>query len=179
MATDDGAAAGFDPGRFWRLMSMRPIGAAVVAASHQGEPAGLLALSVSHLSAAPPCMLVSVGRSTSALATIKAAGSFAISWLPAAEAETAETFGGRRGLAGTERFAPGRWRQLASGAPVFADAVLALDCSLSTVFVHEDTEIIVGRIVQAATDEKAIPLVAYRGQYRGLALHDDHAEGGA
>lgn len=173
MSTPDTPTTGIDPGTFWRLMSMRPVGAAVVAASHSGMPAGLLALSVTHVAASPPTMLVCVGRSTSALATIKAAGSFAISYLPAGSHEIAEVFGGRRGLSGSDRFSVGQWTHLKTGAPVLANAVLALECRTSAVFVHEDTEIIVGRIEHCASSQAHAPLVAYRGSYRALALSDE------
>ena len=168
----DAPAKAIDPGTFWRLMGMRPVGAAVVAARHGDTPAGLLTLSVTHVAAAPPSVLVCVGRSTSALATIKAAGCFAISYLPAGAAEIAEVFGGRRGLSGAERFSVGQWTRLSTGAPVLADAVLALDCRVAAVFAHEDTEIIVGQIADHASAAAGAPLVAYGGRYRPLALSE-------
>ena len=156
-------------------MGMRPVGAAVVTASHDELPAGLLALSVTHVAASPPTMLVCVGRSTSALTTIKAAGHFAINYLPAGASEIAEVFGGRRNLSGADRFTVGRWApmaQWASAAPVLTDAVLALDCRVSAVFEYGDTEIIAARIEHFALDQNATPLFAYRGSYHAMSLAD-------
>jgi len=173
MLTYDKSTTEIDPRKFWRLMGMRPVGAAVVAASHLDVPAGLLALSVSHVTASPSSVLVCVGSNAGALPAIKAAGSFAISYVPADGAEIAEVFGGRRGLSGADRFASGQWLRLRTGAPVFADAVLALDCRVSATFVHEDTEIIVGHIVDYASNEERAPLIAYHGRYRALTLENE------
>lgn len=167
---------------FWRLMGMRPVSAAVVTASHDGLAAGLLALSVTHVSASPPTVLVCVGRSTSALATIKAANRFAVNYLPAGANEIAHVFGGRRNLSGADRFTVGSWARMAdwaSAAPVLADAVLALDCHVSTVFECGDTEIIAARIEGFALDQNATPLLAYRGGYQAMALPNDVELNGA
>jgi flavin reductase len=166
MSAQQDSSSDIGVGAFWRLMGMRPVGAAVVTASHDGVSAGLLALSVTHVSASPPTMLVCVGRSTSALSTIKAAHRFAINYLPAGANDIAETFGGRRQLSGAERFTVGRWAPnaaWASHAPVLADAVLALDCRVTAIFECGDTEIIAARIEHFALDDTATPLLAYRG----------------
>lgn len=159
-------------GTFWRLMGMRPVGAAVVTASHDGLPAGFLALSATHVSPSPPTMLVCVGRNTSALTTIKAAGCFAINYLPAGANEIAEVFGGRRHLLGADRFTIGQWAPMdgwGSPSPVLANAVLALDCRVGKIFECGDTEIIAAQIEHYALDQNATPLVAYRGSYHGMA----------
>lgn len=154
---------------FWRLMGARPVSVPVVAARGSDGPAGLLALSATHVTAAPPSMLVCVGQSTSALQTIKSSGAFAISYLPEGAEETAEIFGGRRGLSGANRFADGEWITMTTGAPVFAKAVLALDCRVSAIFVHEGTELVIGRIEDHATGERT-PLATLGGRYRGITL---------
>lgn len=167
----DGSSA-IDARTFWRLMGLRPVGAAVVTACHEGRPAGLLALSATHVAASPPTMLVSVARSTSALPTIRAAGRFAISYLPADAQAVADAFGGRTGLAGADRFSVGRWSPVASWdphTPVLEGAVLALGCRVEAVFATGETEIIVGRIEHHHGDDATAPLVAYRGGYQPMA----------
>lgn len=153
---------------FWTLMGARPVAVPVVAARDADGPAGLLALSATHVSAVPPTMLVAVGRSTSALKTIKASGAFSISYLPEGAQETADIFGGRKGLSGADRFAAGRWSTLTTGAPVFNVAVVVFDCRVDQVFAHHETELIVGRIVAHRTDAARRPLLSFRGAYAGL-----------
>lgn len=157
-----------DPKTFWKAMGSRPLGVPIVAAQGSEGPAGLLALSVSHVTASPPSMLVSVGHSTGALAAIKASGAFAISYLPEGAEEVAEIFGGRRGLSGAERFDAAQWTTGVTGAPVFAAATASFDCTVSAIFTHADTEIIVGRIESFTGEAKTAPLVMYGGRYRRL-----------
>jgi flavin reductase len=157
-----------DAKTFWMLMGARPVAVPVVAARDTQGPAGLLALSATHVSATPPTMLVAVGRSTGALNTIKASGAFSISYLPQGAEETADIFGGRRGLSGADRFAEGQWSTLSTGAPVFNDAVAVFDCRVDRIFENDGTDLIVGSIVAYRTDAERRPLLSFRGTYTGL-----------
>jgi flavin reductase (DIM6/NTAB) family NADH-FMN oxidoreductase RutF len=160
--------ADLDPGTFWRLMGARPVAVPVVAARGPDGPAGLLALSVSHVTASSPSMLVSVGAATGALAAIRASGAFAISYLPEGSEDIAETFGGRRGISGAHRFAGSPWIALRTGSPVLESAVAAFDCTVAATFVHADTQIIVGTIVAWSVSDDAVPMITHHGRYRGL-----------
>ena len=158
-----------DPKTFWRLMGSRPLGVPVVAARGPDGPAGFLALSVTHVSAQPPSMLVCVSRSTSALDAIRSSGAFAISYLPEGAEDVADIFGGRRGIAGADRFGQGQWKTGATGSPVFGAATATFECAVSATFSHDDTEIIVGRITAYSTDESVMPLVMFGGKFRKLS----------
>lgn len=157
-----------DPGAFWKLLGVRPVAVPVVAARDAEGPAGLLALSATHVSASPPTMLVAIGNSTSALKTVRNSGAFAISYLPEGAGEIADIFGGRRGLSGAERFGNAQWTTLATGSPVLADAVLALDCEVAQIFEHETTQLVVGRIVDSISDTSRRPLIFAAGRYTAL-----------
>ncbi|RWJ05684.1 flavin reductase family protein [Mesorhizobium sp.] len=159
-----------DPREFWSLMGSRPVSVPVVAAKGAEGPSGLLALSATHLSASPPTMLVCVGHTTSALKTIHHARSFAISYLPVGAEKVADIFGGRGGVAGSDRFVPDDWTTLETGAPVFSRAVAAFDCKVAATFTHTGTDIIVGEIVAYKVDQSAVPLISYRGAYRAVNL---------
>jgi flavin reductase (DIM6/NTAB) family NADH-FMN oxidoreductase RutF len=157
-----------DPGAFWKLLGARPVAVPIVAARDADGPAGLLALSATHVSASPPTMLVAIGNSTSALKTVRTSGAFAISYLPEGAGEIADIFGGRRGLSGAERFGTGQWTSLTTGSPVFTDAVLAFDCEVSRIFEHEMTQLVVGRIVDSVADSSRSPLLFAAGRYTAL-----------
>jgi flavin reductase (DIM6/NTAB) family NADH-FMN oxidoreductase RutF len=164
--TKDSDPSLIHPADYWKLLSNRPVSVPIVAAEDDKGPAGLLALSVSHVSAEPPAMSVAIGKSTSALATIIRAGCFAISYLPEEAAETAEIFGGRRKIDGSARFENEDWGRLTTGAPVFNRAVLALDCTLDRTFEYHGTVIAVG-IIRAYSINRDRPiLVSYGGGYR-------------
>lgn len=157
-----------DARAFWRLMGARPVGVPVVAASGPDGPAGFLALSVTHVSAEPPSMLVCVSQSTSALAAIRSSGAFSISYLPEGGEDIANIFGGRTGITGADRFAEGQWMTGVTGSPLLLGATASFECTVSASFPHEGTEIVVGRIAAWSTDEAAMPMVMFGGKPRGL-----------
>jgi flavin reductase (DIM6/NTAB) family NADH-FMN oxidoreductase RutF len=128
-----------DAAGFWKLLAVRPVAVPVVAARDGDGPAGLLALSATHVSAAPPTMLVAIAKDTSALKAVTASSAFAISYLPEGAAEIADIFGGRRGLSGADRFAHGQW-----------------------------TSLVVGRIVESGLDMRNRPLIFASGRYAAL-----------
>ena len=167
MARQDVLTSPGNPGDYWKLLAERPVSVPVVAARDANGPAGFLALSVSHVSANPPSMMVAIGKSTRALATIASAGSFSISYLPDDAIDTADIFGGRGRVEGAARFAEGEWITLATGAPIFGRAILALDCSLERTFEFHETIIAIGLIKASAMDSDQSALLSYRGRYAG------------
>lgn len=154
-----------DAKTFWRALGMRAIGAAVVTARGSAAPAGFLALSATHLTSDPPTMLISIGKKTSALATILEAKHFAINYLPAGTEELARNFGGQGPLKGADRFAPDQWTTLATGAPILKAAVGVLDCQLEETIERFETIIAIGRIAAYLQAENVSPLVTFHGSY--------------
>jgi len=153
---------------FWQAIGQRATGSTIVTARGVDGPAGFLGLSATHLSADPPLMLVSIDRRTSALAAVLASRHFAINWLGADDAALAEDFGGRGPAKGADRFAPGRWTTLVTGAPVLLGGAGAVDCTLEETIERGGTVIVIGRVAGVATGT-AEPLVHFRGGYRLLA----------
>ncbi len=150
---------------FWSLIGQRATGATVVTARDERGPAGFLGLSATHLCSDPPMLLVSIDGKTSALATILAAGHFAINILPREQAALADLFGGRGGVTGAGRFETTAWTRLTTGAPILPDALAALDCRLEETILRHGTTIAIGRIVDFARNPDAAPLVAFRGGF--------------
>lgn len=154
-----------DPRRFWKAIGQRATGSTIVAARSAAGPAGFLGLSATHVCADPPTMLVSADKRTSALATILEAKHFAISYLPAPAAALADIFGGKSHLKGASRFETADWTTLATGAPVLANAVGAIDCELVETIERHGTVLLLGRVVATTNDPQAKPLVHFRGGY--------------
>jgi flavin reductase (DIM6/NTAB) family NADH-FMN oxidoreductase RutF len=154
-----------DAKTFWRALGSRAIGVAVVTARGTTGPAGFLALSATHLTANPPTMLVSIGQSTSALAPILESRHFAINYVAKSREDLAREFGGQGTLKGADRFLPGQWATLKTGAPTLIGAVGVLDCELEEAIERHNTTIAIGRIVayQQATDVQ--PLISFAGKY--------------
>ncbi|MDS1136181.1 flavin reductase family protein [Nitratireductor indicus] len=154
-----------DIGTFWKAIGVRAVGAAVVAARNEAGPAGLLALSATHLCASPPILMVSIGRKTSALSTILDSRHFSINYLAEDDAELAETFGGKGPLKGSERFSQDRWTTLSTGAPILKGAIGALDCELEETIERHDTIIALGRLIDFSTEGLiGKPLISFAGR---------------
>jgi flavin reductase (DIM6/NTAB) family NADH-FMN oxidoreductase RutF len=153
---------------FWGTLGQRAIGASIVTAQGADGPAGFLALSAAHVTANPPTMLVSIDDRTAALAALIHGRHFAINYLPADAQDIAEMFGGKGSVKGVDRFEAGRWHSLASGAPVFKDAVGVIDCVLEDTFRYAATTIAIGRVVDLAAKGDSEALVYFRGQYLKL-----------
>jgi flavin reductase (DIM6/NTAB) family NADH-FMN oxidoreductase RutF len=157
-----------DAKSFWQAIGCRAVGAAIVTARDQHGPAGFLGLSATHVSAEPPRMLVSVDSHTSALGTIRNARHFAINYLRADQERLVAVFGGKTELRGAERFSPGEWGELKTGAPVLLDALGALDCEVEEALERGSTTIFIGRLVAHRASPQAAALVSFRGKWRPL-----------
>jgi flavin reductase (DIM6/NTAB) family NADH-FMN oxidoreductase RutF len=160
-----------DAKAFWTTLGERATGMTVVTADSDEGPTGFLGLSAAHVTASPATMLVSVDRKTSALAGIVSRRHFAVNFLPATAVKVAEAFGGRAGLSGAARFAASEWRVLATGAPVFCDALGVFDCAVDEILQHGDISIVIGTVVAAAWRGDGDPLIFFRGKsHAGLGV---------
>jgi flavin reductase (DIM6/NTAB) family NADH-FMN oxidoreductase RutF len=150
-----------DAKQFWRTLGARATGMTIV--TTQG-PAGFIGLSAAHVTAQPPTLLVSVDRNTSALSPIIANRTFAFNYLAADQEPVAEAFS-RRGASMEERFAPGRWGSIETGAPILVDALAAFDCLVEDIIERETAVILIGRVVGWAVGAERSPLVLFNGKY--------------
>ena len=152
-----------DVRQFWKTLGERPIGMTLVTARHEERPAGFIALSAAHVSADPPLLLVSIDRSTSALATVLAAGHFAINYLAAGQQPIAELFG--RHSDHDQRFASPDWTVLETGAPVLGSGLGAFDCAIERLVELPGTVIAIGRVAAWFAKGTGDPLIFFRGKY--------------
>jgi flavin reductase (DIM6/NTAB) family NADH-FMN oxidoreductase RutF len=150
---------------FWQAIGQRAIGVTVVTAEDRDGPRGFLGLSATHLCASPPIVMVSVDKRTSALATIVGAGHFALNFLAHGHSSTADVFGGKGELKGAARFRPGEWGRLETGAPIFLEAIGAMDCLLEETIERHGVVITLGRVVAQRIEPSYEPLILFRGKY--------------
>lgn len=165
---DPPTAKAIDTKAFWQAIGSRAIGATVVTARGAEGPAGFLGLSATHVCADPPTMLVSIDTRTSALAAVLHARHFAINFLGKDAQNVADMFGGKTAVKGADRFEPGRWGTLTTGAPTFNDAIGIIDCTLVKTIDHYSTTIAIGSVVDHLVRGSGEPLIYFRGRY----LHD-------
>jgi flavin reductase (DIM6/NTAB) family NADH-FMN oxidoreductase RutF len=161
----DTASGIIDAKAFWGIVGQRAIGVSIITARDPDGPAGFLGLSAAHVCADPPTMLVSIDKRTSALSAVLNAKHFAISYLPRHAENVAVTFSGKTAAKGADRFESGQWTTLTTGAPVFADAIGAVDCVLEETIERYGVIIAIGRVVNLARSPGE-PLIYFRGEYR-------------
>ena len=154
-----------DAKTFWRALGARAVGVAIVTARGSEGPAGFLALSATHLTADPPMMMVSIGLTTSALAAVREGQHFAINYVAKGSDDLVTQFGGRGDRKGADRFLPGEWGTLQTGAPTLIGAVGVLDCALEEMIERHGAVIAIGRVVAYESSSGRDPMISFAGSY--------------
>jgi flavin reductase len=150
-------------------LGMRRLAAGVclIATRHEGEPHGLLATSVTSLSAEPPSLLVCVNRSAQGHGPLHRSGIFSVNVLARHHRDLAESFASssRR----QERFRVGEWAT-GSGAPVLVDALTSFECRVDKAIDYGTHTIVIGIIDRVRFCEAdAEPLIYFDGAFGRLA----------
>ena len=153
--------------RYRRVLSHLASGVALVTARRpDGGPCGLTATSVCSVSLEPPLVLAAIDRDASTHAGIEASESYAVNLLGREQEELAVRFA---------RDDRDKFRDLAvtgavTGAPVLADALAHLDCTVVRRVPAGDHTLYIGRVEAADVRPGAgPPLLYHRGRYRALA----------
>jgi flavin reductase (DIM6/NTAB) family NADH-FMN oxidoreductase RutF len=162
-ATPEGHGAAF-------RLAMREFasGVALVAAVHGDERSGCTATSLCSLSLEPPSLIVCIERGSATLAVIRSAGAFGVSVVGGAHDALADRFAGRTGLKGASRFAGADWTTLTTGAPLLADALASMDCTVEEVLERHTHAIVIGRVVAVRRHTGAPALLHWRGRFQPL-----------
>lgn len=113
--------------------------------------------------AEPALLLACVNEDNEFCELVDRSERFAVNILEARHVELASVFAGLQETPETgSRFDTGTWTRLASGAPVLADALVALDCALDSSLVRGTHRIFIGRVL-ALSCGPGVPLV-YTGR---------------
>ena len=135
---------------------------------------GLTVSAMSSVSADPdtqadgPTMLICVHANSTSLPIILENGVFCINILGQGSDQTAEIFAGRHGLTGAARFDGVAYAPLATGAPVFSDALAAFDCTIlksDTIGTHH---VIFGVVRAVTLSDQTDPLIYHKRRFRAL-----------
>lgn len=164
----DPAPTGIPAFAYRELMREFAAGVSVITTGSPGTRRGLTATAVCSLSDEPPTLLVCVNKRASAHDDIVQQRRFAVNVLAADQIAIAQCFSGQTGIGGEERFALGQWATLITGAPVLADALIALDCLMSEHLAMSTHTIIVGTITAGYRRPNASALVYRNGTYHHM-----------
>ena len=109
-------------------------------------------------------MILSIGLSTSALGAVRQSNHFAINYVPKGADALVKEFAGQGSLKGADRFVPGAWGELKTGAPTLNDAVGVIDCRLDEMIERHGAVIALGRVVAYSASTRD-PMISFRGGY--------------
>lgn len=158
-----------DPTAFRQAMRELASGVAVVACGEGEERNGCTVTSLTSFSLSPPSLLVCIGLGSSALATLRAYGTFGVSLLTARHEALANRFAGRDGAVGAQRFEGGNWKRLVTGAPLLADAIAVFDCRVDDLIERHTHAIVIGAVAAIRKGATVEALVHWRGGFETLA----------
>jgi len=148
-------------------------GVSVITAGRGKEITGMTVTSVASLSVDPPSLIVSVNRGSSSWPLIKRLGVFGVNILTADQLDVAERFTGKGGLKGADRFTGAEWFTRASGVPLLADALAAIDCEVEDIVERHSHAIVVGRVLEMRSPTRTAALAYWQGQYVAIDQNED------
>jgi flavin reductase (DIM6/NTAB) family NADH-FMN oxidoreductase RutF len=144
-----------------------PSGVTIVAIRVGEQVHGLTVSAFASVSVAPPLVTIVIDHQHRAFALLETPGAvFSVNILHTAQSELANRFAWTQD---EDRFLEGDWRPAATGAPILADALAWLDCTLHSRLAAGTHTVYVGE-VQAAhvATPLAAPLVYWNRDYRKL-----------
>ena len=151
-------------------------GVSVITAGKGRDISGMTVTSVSSLSVDPPSLIVSLNRESSSWPLVKRYGFFGVNILTSDQVDIAERFTGKGGLKGADRFAGAPWTTRASGVPLLADALAAIDCEVEDVVERHSHAIVIGRVLDVAVSARTAALAYWQGRYVAIDQNEDAAK---
>ena len=148
-------------------------GVSVITAGRGRDISGMTVTSVSSLSVDPPSLIISLNRESSSWPLVKRYGFFGVNILTSDQIDIAERFTGKGGLKGADRFAGARWTTRASGVPLLADALAAIDCEVEDVVERHSHAIVIGRVLDVAVSARTAALAYWQGRYVAIDQDED------
>jgi flavin reductase (DIM6/NTAB) family NADH-FMN oxidoreductase RutF len=168
----DEAVTGAD---FRAAMRQLAGGVSVITVGRGQDISGMTVTSVSSLAADPPSLIVSLNRAASSFPLLLRYRRFGVNILAGDQLEIAERFAGKGGLKGADRFAGSEWRIAASGVPLLAGALAALECEVEDIIERHSHGIVIGRVRETLVSPRASALAYWQGQYVAIDRDEDLA----
>jgi flavin reductase len=142
-------------------------GVCVVTASHEGVIHGLTVSGFMSVSICPPLVLVCLNEYSPANALIESSGVFAVNVLAAHQRDISDRFAGRHAGSVARFEGIGHVAGGATGCPLLAETVAAIECRSRQCIAAEDHRLYLGDVVATQAAERD-PLLYFRGDYREM-----------
>lgn len=150
-------------------------GVSVVTTGRGAARTGLVATSVSSLSAEPPTLMFGLNLGSSSFPVLREHGAFAVNFLAADQKEIADRFAGRGGEKGRARYEGAQWTEGRTGAALLDGALASLDCEVEELIERHSHAIVIGRIRGIRLGSDAAALLYWRGDYERLGWMPEEA----
>jgi flavin reductase (DIM6/NTAB) family NADH-FMN oxidoreductase RutF len=160
-------------GDFRGAMRQLTGGVSVITAGRGRDISGMTVTSVSSLSVEPATLIVSINREASSWPLVKRYGFFGVNILTSDQIDIAERFTGKGGLKGADRFAGTEWTTRASGVPLLAGALAAIDCEVEDIVERHSHAIVIGRVLDLQLSPRTAALAYWQGQYVAIDRDED------
>lgn len=159
--------SGPDADSFRHVLGHYPTGVAVITAMTAEGPVGFAMNSFTSLSLQPPLVLFCPAKTSTTWPRLRAAGVIAINVLSAGQEAVSRAFAGPI----EDRFGGVEWSAGGNGAPLLADALGWLECTVQAEYPAGDHTVVIARIDLMGVHEAINdPLVYFRGgYYAGIA----------
>jgi flavin reductase (DIM6/NTAB) family NADH-FMN oxidoreductase RutF len=153
---------------FRQAMREFAVGVSIVACGVGDARSGCTVTALTSLSLTPPTLLVCLSREAQTLMRLSETRAFSVNLLGARHRELADRFASRVGERGAARFAVGRWTTLATGSPLLADALTAIDCRVEEILERHTHAIVIGAVAAVQRGETGPALAHWRSRYETL-----------
>ena len=171
---------GAEPGALRAAMALLPTGVTVVTSGQGERTEGMTANAVISVSLEPLLFLVSVHKAARLNPRIKDEGYYAVSILAADQEGLSRLFASPERSSGLPAVNSLGGGYGATGAPLAAGALAAIECELEEVYPGGDHELFLGRVVAVHMgDRRKGPLVFHEGSYPPLGSAPRPGESGA
>jgi flavin reductase (DIM6/NTAB) family NADH-FMN oxidoreductase RutF len=158
-------ARAVDGDLFRSVFRGHPAGVAVITTDRGAGPVGFTAPSLASLSADPPMVVFAISATASAWPHLREAETFVVNLLSSRQEDVARRFA----RSGIDRFAaPTRWSRLSTGEPLLDGGRAWLRCAARPPIEAGDHFLIIGTVLEAATDPEASPLIYHDRNFHVL-----------
>jgi flavin reductase (DIM6/NTAB) family NADH-FMN oxidoreductase RutF len=153
---------------FKHAMRRLASGVTIVATKWEGERSGLTATAICSLALSPPRVLASVNMQGLTYGLLAKSRCMSVNVLAEEHEELAHRFATKRAHSDEDRFSIGNWQERVTGAPVLADALAGLDCSITQIVPLDTHAILIGVVEDVAFGANRAPLINFEGTYTSL-----------
>jgi 4-hydroxyphenylacetate 3-monooxygenase reductase component len=155
---------------FRNIMAQFAAAVSVVTTDGAQGRCGFTCTSACSVTDEPATILVCLNRSSRMNPAFKVNGVFCVNVLGAGQENLSAAFAGQNGIDMAERFVRESWDTLATGAPVFRDAIAALDCSIVDIKECGTHTVMFGRVIEIRFDRSRDSLVYFNRRYHALPI---------